>query len=84
MADPVLRVEDLRCGFDTEAGYIRVVDGVSFELAAGTTLGLVGESGCGKTVSALAVMGLLPKPAGIVESGRIIYRGQYDLVVLDR
>jgi peptide/nickel transport system ATP-binding protein len=70
---PVLRVEALRCGFETESGYLRVVDGVSFDLAAGETLGLVGESGCGKTVSALAVMGLLPKPAGIVESGSIFY-----------
>lgn len=83
MAEPILRVDDLRCGFDTEAGYIRVVDGVSFELAEGRTLGLVGESGCGKTVSALAVMGLLPKPAGIVESGRIIFRGR-DLAAADR
>jgi ABC-type dipeptide/oligopeptide/nickel transport system ATPase component len=50
---PVLRVEELRCGFDTEDGYLRVVDGISFELNEGETLGLVGESGCGKTVSAL-------------------------------
>jgi peptide/nickel transport system ATP-binding protein len=82
VAETVLRVEDLRCGFDTEAGYLRVVDGISFALDAGKTLGLVGESGCGKTVSALAVMGLLPKPAGIVESGRIIYRGE-DLAARD-
>ena len=82
MSEPVLRVEALRCGFDTEAGYIRVVDDVSFELEAGGTLGLVGESGCGKTVSALTVMGLLPKPAGIVESGRIFYRGD-DLAAAD-
>ena len=75
MPDAILRVEDLRCGFHTEAGYLRVVDGVSFALDPGATLGLVGESGCGKTVSALAIMGLLPKPAGVVESGRIAYRG---------
>jgi peptide/nickel transport system ATP-binding protein len=82
VVESVLRVEDLRCGFETEAGYLRVVDGINFELAAGATLGLVGESGCGKTVSALAVMGLLPKPAGIVESGRIIYRDQ-DIAAAD-
>ena len=82
MSEPVLRVEALRCGFDTEAGYIRVVDDVSFDLEAGGTLGLVGESGCGKTVSALTVMGLLPRPAGIVESGRIFYRGD-DLAAAD-
>lgn len=76
MTEPVLRVEQLRCGFNTEAGYLRVVDDVSFVLEAGGTLGLVGESGCGKTVSALSIIGLLPKPAGVVESGRIIYDGQ--------
>jgi len=80
--EPVLKVEQLRCGFQTEAGYLRVVDGVSFELEAGATLGLVGESGCGKTVSALSIIGLLPKPAGVVESGRIIYQGQ-DLSAAD-
>jgi peptide/nickel transport system ATP-binding protein len=73
---PVLRVEQLRCGFNTEGGYLRVVDDVSFELEAGGTLGLVGESGCGKTVSALSIMGLLPKPAGIVESGRIFFKNE--------
>ena len=76
VAEPVLRVENLCCGFHTEDGYIRVVDGVSFECEAGKTLGLVGESGCGKTVSALAVMGLLPQPAGVVEEGRILFRGE--------
>ncbi len=82
MAEPVLQVEGLRCGFETEEGYVRVVDGISYRLAAGETLGLVGESGCGKTVSALAVMGLLPKPAGIVESGRILFHGD-DLAAAD-
>ncbi len=75
MAEPILKVEDLSCGFRTEGGYQRVVDRVSFAVAPGETLGLVGESGCGKTVSALAVMGLLPRPAGIVESGSIALAG---------
>src|SRR5690606_13355054 len=66
----------LSCGFHTEDGYQRVVDRVSFAVAAGETLGLVGESGCGKTVSALAVIGLLPRPAGVVESGRITLAGK--------
>jgi peptide/nickel transport system ATP-binding protein len=74
-SDVVLRIEQLRCGFELEAGYQRVVDGVSFELARGETLGLVGESGCGKTVTALSVMGLLPQPAGIIESGRVLFEG---------
>ena len=56
MTEPILRVEELCCGFLTEDGYQRVVDRVSFAVAPGETLGLVGESGCGKTVSALAIM----------------------------
>jgi peptide/nickel transport system ATP-binding protein len=72
----LLQVEELSCGFHTEDGYQRVVDGVSFALEPGATLGLVGESGCGKTLTALAVMGLLPRPAGVLESGRILVNGQ--------
>jgi peptide/nickel transport system ATP-binding protein len=72
----LLSVESLRCGFHTEAGYLRVVDGISFGIDAGSTLGIVGESGCGKTVSALAIMGLLPQPAGVLEGGRIWFKEQ--------
>jgi peptide/nickel transport system ATP-binding protein len=79
VTEAILSVEDLCCGFHTEDGYVRVVDRVSFAVAPGRTLGLVGESGCGKTVSALAIMGLLPRPAGVIESGRILFRGR-DLV----
>jgi peptide/nickel transport system ATP-binding protein len=75
VTEAILRVEDLSCGFHTEGGYQRVVDRVSFAVAPGETLGLVGESGCGKTVTALAVMGLLPRPAGVVESGKILLSG---------
>jgi peptide/nickel transport system ATP-binding protein len=73
--EPILNVEELSCGFHTESGYQRVVDRVSFAVAPGETLGLVGESGCGKTVSALAIMGLLPRPAGMLERGRIRLSG---------
>ncbi len=76
MAESILTVRDLSCGFHTEEGFTRVVDGMSYEVRAGATLGLVGESGCGKTVSALAVMGLLPKPAGVVEHGEILLKGE--------
>ena len=76
MAEPLLNIDNLSCGFHTENGYIRVVDGVSFDVEAGKTLGIVGESGCGKTVSALAIMGLLPQPAGVVEAGRILFNEQ--------
>jgi peptide/nickel transport system ATP-binding protein len=82
VADFVLQVDELSCGFETENGYQRVVDRVSFKVEAGATLGLVGESGCGKTVSALAVMGLLPRPAGVVEGGKILVNG-HDLAALD-
>ena len=76
MTESILTVRDLSCGFHTEEGFTRVVDGMSYEVHAGTTLGLVGESGCGKTVSALAVMGLLPKPAGVLEHGEILLKGE--------
>jgi peptide/nickel transport system ATP-binding protein len=81
VAEPILKVEELSCGFHTEGGYQRVVDRVSFAVARGETLGLVGESGCGKTVSALAIMGLLPRPAGVLEGGRIYLAG-HDLAKL--
>jgi peptide/nickel transport system ATP-binding protein len=75
VTEAVLKVENLSCGFHTEGGYQRVVDRVSFAVAPGETLGLVGESGCGKTVSALAIMGLLPRPSGMLESGQILLSG---------
>ena len=76
MVEPILQVEELCCGFNTDNGYQRVVDRVSFAIGEGKTLGIVGESGCGKTVSALAIMGLLPRPAGLLESGRILLGGR--------
>ena len=63
----LLEVDELSVSFVTETGPLNVVDKLSFNLQAGETLGLVGESGCGKSVSALAIMGLLPKPAGRIE-----------------
>jgi peptide/nickel transport system ATP-binding protein len=64
---PVLAVEDLRVAFHTPDATVRAVDGVSWSVGAGEILGIVGESGCGKSVSALAVMGLVPDPPGRVE-----------------
>ena len=69
--DPILRVEHLAVSFTAEQGRLRAVDDVSLRLYRGQTLGLVGESGCGKSVTALSVMRLLPRPAGRIESGRI-------------
>ena len=76
MTDAVLQVEELVVEFSTEAGPLRAVDGVSFSVSAGETLGLVGESGCGKSVTALAVMGLLPDPPGRIAGGRIVFAGR--------
>jgi oligopeptide transport system ATP-binding protein len=77
----LLAVEDLVVRFRTHGSVVHAVNGVSFEVAAGETLGLVGESGCGKSVTSLAMIGLLPKPAGRVEGGRVMFDG-LDLVSL--
>ncbi|HEV8516693.1 MAG TPA: ABC transporter ATP-binding protein [Candidatus Limnocylindrales bacterium] len=78
---PLLAVEDLLVRFRTHEGTVHALNGVSFELAETETLGLVGESGCGKSVTSLAIMRLLPKPAGRIEGGRIVFDGQ-DLLAL--
>ncbi len=79
--NPVLSVRDLAVSFETEQGRVRAVDGVSFDLPAGGTLGLVGESGCGKSVTALSVMRLLPRPSGRIDAGHVRFDG-LDLVGL--
>lgn len=70
---PVLDVRDLRVHFITEKGIVRAVDGVTYTIKEETTLGVVGESGCGKTVTALAIMGLVQVPPGRIASGEILY-----------
>ena len=77
--EPLLRVEDLLVRFRTHDGAVHAVNGVSFELGRGERLGLVGESGCGKSVTNLAIIRLLPKPAGRIEGGRVLFDG-VDLV----
>jgi len=74
MADPLLRVRDLRTYFVTDQGRgtARAVDGVSFDLHPGETLGLVGESGCGKTVTSLSILRLIPEPPGHIRPGSYI------------
>ncbi|MEQ8485785.1 MAG: ABC transporter ATP-binding protein [Pseudomonadales bacterium] len=74
--DVVLDVRDLVTAFDTEAGRVRAVDGVSFTVRRGRTLGIVGESGCGKTVSALSIIRLLPHPAASILSGEVWFEGE--------
>jgi oligopeptide/dipeptide ABC transporter ATP-binding protein len=78
---PLLSVQDLVVRFDTHDAVIYAVNGVSFELLAGETLGLVGESGCGKSVTSLAFTRLLPRPAGRIERGRVVFGGR-DLLTL--
>lgn len=72
----LLRVRDLVVEFDTDQGAVRAVDGVSFDLLYGETMGLVGESGCGKTVTGLALLGLIPSPPGRVVSGSVEFLGR--------
>lgn len=79
--EPLLSVEGLSVAFNTEQGRVRVVEDVSFQLVAGETLGLVGESGCGKSVTAQTIMRLLPSPPSRIEGGRIMFEGE-DLAVL--
>ncbi len=76
MAEPLLEIRDLVVSFRSEAGPLRALDGVSFDIPRGHTVGLVGESGSGKSVTALAIMGLLPRPAARIEQGSICFQGQ--------
>jgi oligopeptide/dipeptide ABC transporter ATP-binding protein len=82
-AEPLLAVEDLRVEFSTRRGTVHAVNGTSFEIAAGETLGIVGESGCGKSVTALALLGLLARN-GRVTSGRAFFGGADLIQARDR
>ena len=75
MSEPILRVEDLKTQFFTSRGVVHAVDGISFHVDEGETVAVVGESGCGKTITALSVLRLVPEPGKIV-SGRILFKGQ--------
>ncbi|MBL9210059.1 MAG: ABC transporter ATP-binding protein [Opitutaceae bacterium] len=79
--DAILEVRDLVTTFDTDAGRLTAVDGVSFTVRRGRTLGIVGESGCGKSVTALSIMRLLPQPMGRIAGGKILFDGR-DLTTL--
>jgi peptide/nickel transport system ATP-binding protein len=81
MPGPLLRVRDLVTSFRTDTGSFRAVDQVSFDVPAGASVGIVGESGCGKSVTALSILRLVPSPPGDIESGAIEFEGR-DLLTL--
>jgi peptide/nickel transport system ATP-binding protein/oligopeptide transport system ATP-binding protein len=81
MTQPLLDVKDLRIAFDTERGQVRPVQGVSFSIYPGQTVALVGESGCGKSVTSLSVLRLIPSPPGKVLGGQVLFEGR-DLLKL--
>jgi len=72
---PLIEVRDLKTYFYTEDGVVRAVDGVDYVIESESTLGIVGESGCGKSVTALSIMGLVQMPPGKIESGEILFHG---------
>jgi peptide/nickel transport system ATP-binding protein len=82
MAEPVLEVEALQTCFYTRRGLVTAVDNLSFSVATGETLAIVGESGCGKSITALSVMGLVPTPPGRIVGGSVKLHGR-DLLQLD-
>src|SRR5437016_5708200 len=73
MTDRLLEIRDLRTHFDTDDGVVKAVDGVNLSIDRGETLGIVGESGCGKSVTAFTIMRLLPKPQGRIAGGEILF-----------
>jgi oligopeptide/dipeptide ABC transporter ATP-binding protein len=73
---PLLSVRDLVVEFNTERGLVRAIDGISFDVMPGETMGLVGESGCGKSVTSLAILGLVPSPPGKITAGSIQLNGR--------
>jgi len=78
----ILRIENLKTFFFTHDGTVKAVDGVNLKIKEGETLGLVGESGCGKSVTALSIMRLIPSPPGKIVSGKILFEGK-NLIDLD-
>ena len=76
MVEPLLSIRNLKVEFATRKGRITALDGISLDLMPGETLGIVGESGCGKSITALATMGLIPNPPGEITGGEIMFDGE--------
>jgi oligopeptide/dipeptide ABC transporter ATP-binding protein len=74
--EPILKINDLKVYFDLDEGVVKAVDGVDLEMMKGTTLAIVGESGCGKSVTCLSILGLNPSPPVRIAGGEIIYKGR--------
>ena len=75
MSDVLLHVKDLKTSFYTESGVVRALDGISFDVFKGETLGIVGESGCGKSVTSMSILRLIPQPPGKIEAGVAVFNG---------
>src|SRR5438094_7633636 len=82
MADPLLEIKSLSVGFKTERGDVRAVNDVSFSIFPGQTVALVGESGCGKSVTSLSILRLIPQPPGRFLGGKVLFDGRRDLLAL--
>ena len=82
MGETLLEIRNLKTFFDVRGAVLKAVDDVDLHIEAGQTLGLVGESGCGKSVTALSIMRLLPRPSGSIEGGRVMLEN-VDLLSLD-
>ena len=74
--DKVLDVKGLKTNFYTEEGLVKAVDDLSFHINKGECVALVGESGCGKSASAMSILRLIPYPPGVIESGEIFFKGE--------
>ena len=76
MGDKLLQVDNLKTSFYTKGGVVPAVDGISFYIERGETFGMVGESGCGKSVTSLSILRLVPQPPGRIEAGQILFNGE--------
>lgn len=76
MANCMLQVKGLKTYYYTEEGVVPAVDGLDFEVEQGETFAIVGESGCGKSVTSLSILGLIPSPPGRIVGGEILYNGE--------
>ncbi len=75
-AENILEISDLHTHFDTKQGVVKAVDGVSFTVKKGEVVGLVGESGCGKSITSLSILQMVPQPAGRIAGGKILFKGE--------